>query len=401
MKVKRLPEDFVVEELTDLQPGRQGEFSLYRLRKQGLSTLEAVAAIQRRWELPRRKLSWGGLKDKYAVTTQYLTIHRGPQRELEQTHLTLEYLGRVERPFEAGDIRANRFDLALRAMTSGDVARAQEALPALARWGLPNYFDDQRFGSVGSSGEFIAEPWIRGDYERTLWLALAEPNRSDRPEERSEKELLRQHWGEWRECKRLLSRSHRRSIVTFLDDRPGDFKGAWARVNQDLRSLYLAAFQSQLWNELLAALIRRHAPADALVEVGLRTGSLPFFHRLTDDASAVLSEAMLPLPSARIRPDDIVEPAMRELVQKTLSRRGLELRMLRVKYPRDTFFSKNWRRAVVPAVGLEHSTTADELHPGRQVLRLRFELPRGSYATILIKRLTDAAEFDDEAESAG
>ena len=394
MKVKRLPEDFVVEELTSLEPGSQGEYALYRLRKRGLGTLEAVEQIQRRWDLPRRRLAWGGLKDKYAVTTQFLTIHRGPHRGLHQGPVSLEYLGCVERPFQPSDIRGNRFDLVLRALTPPALEQARQALPAVAHSGLPNYFDDQRFGSVGASGEFIAEPWIRGDYERTLWLAFAEPHPFDRADERREKELLRSLWGQWPECKRRLARSHRRSIVTFLADRPGDFKGAWARVDQDLRSLYLAAFQSQLWNELLAELLGSRCPPAALVEVPLRTGPVPFFQQLPDDLAAALREVSLPLLSARLRLEDVHETAIRDLVERTLARRGLELRMLRVKYPRDAFFSKGWRQAVVMIPDLHSETLPDELHPGRHALRLRFELPRGSYATILIKRLSQAAPVE-------
>ena len=40
---------------------------------------------------------------------------------------------------------------------------------------------------------------------------------------------------------------------------------------------------------------------------------------------------------------------------------------------------------------LEFSLLDDELHPGRQALRMAFELGKGSYATILVKRITDVA----------
>lgn len=391
LKVKRLPSDFVVEELTDVEPREGGLFALYRLRKEGLSTLEAVEEIQKRWQLPRQKLAWGGLKDKHASTVQFLTIHRGPRRGLEQTGLTLEFVGWVDRPFEARDIQGNRFRVVLRAFTADDLQQALKTLPAVQRDGLPNYFDDQRFGSIGESREFIAEPWIRGDYERTLWLALAEPNPFDQAPERKEKETLRKLWGQWPECKQALGRSHRRSIITFLADRPGDFKGAWARVNQDLRSLWLAAFQSQLWNEMLATHLREQVPAEARVEVPLKTGSIPFPTLLAPELAASLRSLQLPLPSARIRIDEIADEALRGLVQRSLAARNLELRQIRVKHPRDAFFSKGERAAFVAVEGLEWSTTADELHPGQQKLQLAFDLPRGSYATILVKRITEAA----------
>jgi tRNA pseudouridine13 synthase len=388
MKVKRLAEDFAVEELTDLAPGAQGDFALYRLTKRSLGTLEAVEAIQQRWNIPRRRMSWGGLKDKHAATTQFLTIHRGSARSLRQTGLSLEFVGRLDRHFTPADIRGNRFAIVLRSLSEDDVQRAIPALEQVRRDGLPNYFDDQRFGSLTAGGEFIAEPWIRGNYERALWLTFAEPSPFDRSDERTQKEILRANWGNFLECKRLLAKSHRRSIVTFLVDRPGDFRGAWARVDQDLRSLYLAAFQSQLWNELLAALLRQHCDAARLVEIHLKTGPLPFFTQLDEAVAGRLRDALLPLPTARTRIDSIEDPDLRQLVEQTLTARGLAMREIRVKYPRDSFSSKGWRKAIVRPDELTWEVGDDDLHSGRTLLRLRFDLPRGSYATILVKRIT-------------
>lgn len=402
MKLKRLPEDFAVEELTSMAVERSGDFSLYRLTKRSLGTLEAVEAIQQRWNIPRQRMSWGGLKDKHAETTQFLTIHRGPPRTLRQANVSLEFLGRVRRAFTPADIRGNRFRIVLRSLSEEDIRRATDALPDVRDHGLPNYFDEQRFGSLTATGEFIAEPWIRGNYERALWLTFAEASPFDRADERAQKAILRENWGDFVQCKALLTRSHRRSIVTFLADRPGDFRGAWARVDQDLRSLYLAAFQSQLWNELLAAWLRRHWPKEFLTDVPFKMATLPFFAKIPDEGQKRLIEATLPLPTARTRIESIEDPDIRGLVEEMLAARGLAMREIRVKYPRDSFFSKGWRTAILRPENLEWTAVADDLHEGRQALRLSFDLPRGSYATILVKRITrsDFTEplSDDAAE---
>ena len=68
----------------------------------------------------------------------------------------------------------------------------------------------------------------------------------------------------------------------------------------------------------------------------------------------------------------------------------LELRQLRVKYPRDSFFSKASRRAVVRPGGLSVEAGDDEMYAKSRKLRLSFNLPRGSYATVLVKRLMSA-----------
>jgi tRNA pseudouridine13 synthase len=256
---------------------------------------------------------------------------------------------------------------------------------AVARDGLPNYFDDQRFGSVGESGEFVARPWCAGDYERALWLALADPHAHDRSDERKQKRILREHWGDWQTCRARLGQSHRRSIVTYLADRTGDFRGALASIRVDLRSLFLSAFQSWLWNKLLAEFLRRDLRPDRLLEIVTEAGTWPFPNGLEPAQAERLRGIELPLPSARTK---IEEPELRGLVDDVLAREELELRGLRVKYPRDSFFSKGSRRAMFQPSALRHVTAPDELYPGRERLRLSFDLPRGSYATILVKRLT-------------
>jgi len=393
LKIKRLPEDFVVEELTEF-PSSGGPYALYKLRKRSIGTPEVVQEVVRRWKVPRHRISYGGLKDKHAVALQFVTVQNGPRRGLTQSNFELAYLGQSARPFTPQDICGNRFAIVLRDMSESALAYALAALPEVEAAGMPNYFDDQRFGSVGVSGEFIARPWCAGDYERALWLALADPHPDDRPDERRQKEILREKWGQWPECKAVLDRSHRRSIVTYLADKPPDrpdYRGAFARIRIDLRGLYLAAFQSCLWNRMLQRWLRSQLPADQLVDVPLQLGPVPFFRHLDAESATRVREMLLPLPSSRLHLDPLNpdEEPMHTLISEVLSEFGLELRQLRVKYPRDSFFSKGHRAAAVRIQNLVAEPGTDEMYPGRKKLLLKFDLPRGSYATILVKRLTE------------
>ena len=278
MKLKRTASDFQVQEQIALAP-RGGPFALYRLTKQSLGTPEAIDAILQRWNLSRGQVAYAGLKDRHAQTTQFVTIKGGPRQGLRQSNLELDYVGQASRPIEAPDITANRFVVVLRDMTEQELTAAAQALAGIAASGIANYFDDQRFGSLGESGEFIAKPWCLGDYERALWLAMAEPNVHDSPDEREQKRILRDTWGDWPKCKALLARSHRRSIITYLADKPGDFRRALALVRQDLRSIWLAAFQSHLWNQILAMRIRQACRPEQLVSQTIGRRDLPFFQR--------------------------------------------------------------------------------------------------------------------------
>src|SRR5208283_4427362 len=99
-----------------------------------------------------------------------------------------------------------------------------------------------------------------------------------------------------------------------------------------------------------------------------------------------LAGVALPLPSsrARIEPDD----PRGSVIRRVMDEEGLELRQLQVKGIREMFFSRGERPALCVPVGLSHQTGPDELHPGREKLQLSFELPRGSYATLFVKRIS-------------
>ncbi|MFO0908453.1 MAG: tRNA pseudouridine(13) synthase TruD [Isosphaeraceae bacterium] len=389
MKLKRTPEDFQVEELPVIRWGDRGRFVLYRLTKRGLGTLEAIEAICRRWNLAGRRVSYGGLKDRHALTTQYLTIVEGPERFLQESSFELEPLGRVDLPYGPAHFRGNRFVVVIRDLDLPAVERARRGLAELPRDGLPNYFDDQRFGSVGFDGGFVARAWLQGQHEEAFRLAVAAPNPSDRPGTKQEKAILREFWGNWAEAKARLDRSHARSLVTYLADHPTDFKGAFSRIRRELRTLYFSAYQSYLWNLILARVIERLTTPEQRSDVDFKVARLPIHHGLNSEQAQVLAATRIPLPASRTALSD--EGIEREAALEVVASEGLEWNDLRVKHLKDVFFSKGNRPALFFAENLSSRVEADELHPRRRKLELRFELPKGAYATLLVKRVIEIA----------
>lgn len=386
MKLKSLPEDFCVEEVSALKPS-QGRFALYRLEKIGLGTPEAIQSILNKWELPRKSVSYGGMKDRHAKTTQLLTLFKGPKASLSDRSFSLHYLGQCDRPMTAKDIEANRFRIQLRNIQPTEKESLTRRCELIIQSGVANYFDDQRFGSIGYSGELIAVPWCLGNYERALYLAMAEPNSHDRPREKEQKQILRELWGNWDACKARLDRSHRRSIVTYLCDHPTDFKRALALVRQDLRGIYVACLQSWVWNRWLSRLIELHSEntqRDVLESV---CGPLviPLDPRTIRIGIHALQEMELPLPSARQH--DWPEGTLDSLEQ-VLKSIELETRSMRLKYPRDTFFSRGMRPAWLIPKNMGFEWTSDDRNSGKLCLGLCFDLPRGSYATMVVRYLS-------------
>jgi tRNA pseudouridine13 synthase len=378
MNVKQFPADFRVEELTDRTPTGAGGFTLYRLEKTGWTTPDAVGAVCRRWNLDRRQVSFGGLKDRHAVTTQYLTIEDGPAVDLSLDDISLTYLGRTDRPFTSDDVTANRFAITLRSLSEPEADRAVAAAQDLTRTGLPNYFDDQRFGSLGPGGEFIGRELVRGNFEAALKLALAAPYEFDRSESRRAKAHLSKHWGNWAKCRNVLPRD----LAVFLRRRPTDFRGAVERLQPELQGLHLAAYQSYLWNNTLARWLKDSLPADALGTIRTKYSLLPVPMRPSEAFAALV----IPLPSARMQP--VPDAPWWPALAAVLDEEGLTLDRMKVPGLRRPFFSKGERAACVRPGGLTVEPGDDETHPGRKKLPLRFDLPRGAYATMVVKRLT-------------
>jgi tRNA pseudouridine13 synthase len=389
MKLKREPEDFLVEELPIVAPVDRGRFGFYKLTKRGIGTIEAIEFIRRRWNLSGQQFSYGGLKDRHAVTIQYLTIADGPNQALREQSYDLEPIGRLAHPYGPNGFRGNRFVVTLRDLSPEAAKKAGVALMEVPHDGLPNYFDDQRFGSVGFDGGFIGHAWLLGDHERAFKLAIAEPTPMDRPATRDEKNVLRHFWGDWIGAKDNLPRSHARSLVTYLVDHPTDFRGAFARIKRELRSLYFSAFQSHLWNLILARVLVAETRNEQRMMLDFKVATLPIHRHLTVEQAKLLSATRLPLPASRTPLPP--EGPIREIALAVVREMGLEWEDIRVKHLKDVFFSKGERPALFHPTEPSHIVAVDDLYPGKKKITLKFDLPKGAYATMVVKRVTDAS----------
>ncbi len=387
MKIKQRPEDFAVTELDRYEVSKTGPFSLYRLEKWDIGTIEAVNTLARNWNLPRAKISFGGLKDRHARTEQAISILGGPERDFEGSTFRARFLGRSRDPITRASFAANRFEIVVR-----HLAEIPDLGP-VRRFGVPNYFDDQRFGSLrGTEGEFIGRALVRGEYEKALKLALASPSGEDRKRDREIKVLMRDRWGDWAKLKAELPSSVERAVAEYLLAHPGAYGFAFEHLDQNLRILYVSAYQSHLWNRALAAVLRK---LPEVFEVEYAAGRHVFYRSLDPATHDRLAELAIPL----VTPSQKFEGELADVMASILADEKVEPRMFRMKKLRQTFFGKGMRDAIMAPAGLKAVPGEDELNPGRKKLTLSFELPKGSYATVLVKRLFHEPLPPEEEES--
>ena len=401
MKIRFRHEDFHVEEIPSTPPpaAHRGAFALYRMLKRGKTTPDAMGILERAWHIRPGALSFGGLKDRHAVTLQYLTIQGGRPGVLRQDGLEVEYLGQLPFPFTAAHIAGNRFHLVLRDIAPAQRPALDTALEEVRATGLANYFDDQRFGSVNSLEEgFIGLHLVKGQFEQALKLAMAGTYQHDPAEAKREKQLLLDHWGDWQFLLDNLPRGHARSLTAYLRDHPTRFRAAMERLRPELKGLYLAAWQSWVWNQALALWFEENLPAADLIRLPGRLARWPAPLRADPAFLENWRAKRIELPCRRAHlPADHPD---RALFDRVLAPEGLKLDDLRVPGTRELFFSRGVRPAHLPVGDLKLAWRDDEHHPGQLAAELGFRLPKSSYATMLVKRL-QAAVGDTEVSPPG
>jgi len=382
MKLKARPEDFQVEERLKLRLKRAGAYSVYRLEKRFWNTLDVITHLEQRHGL--RKLSRAGLKDRYAQSVQYLSLPgRGPRHVIEKNY-TLRLAGMADEPVTRDVLLGNSFRVTLRALTDEESSAVLRALPMVNRFGFPNYYDEQRLGSARHGQGFVARRLIAGHFNGALRLWLGTPSAADDTQMRRRKTAIEEHWGDWRRVLELAP-PEGQPAIKHLSLNPKDFKGAVYLIPRSLLELFVNAYQAWLWNETLAALL-------AELKVSLRTleyslGTLAFYDELNPTDAKYLSKLVIPAPG----PDaEFASERASRATTQVLAREGLDLDHLELKLRiRGVFFKAYPRKAVVVPERLKASSPGlDDIYPGRKKLVLSFFLPPGSYATMLIKRLS-------------
>lgn len=133
-KIKEKPEDFIVEEIIDLDDS-PGPYLYIKLTKKQWNTLDVIAQLQKRLHIQRSQIGYAGLKDKQGITTQYLSLFRVPKSSLSNIKIkdvTIQPLFNGPKAITIGSLKENKFKIKLNE-------------PPIKIEFIENYFGEQRF----------------------------------------------------------------------------------------------------------------------------------------------------------------------------------------------------------------------------------------------------------------
>jgi len=420
-RLRDRPAEFRVREIeafdvepVDADPGSYRHL-VVRATLRDWDTNDFAARVSDALGMSRERVSWAGTKDKRAVTTQLFSLDGVDPDDLPEIDgADLEVVGRAGRPVLFGDLAGNGFEIVVRdpqrpdlaPRIAGELAAFAEAgdpaaLEDAARGddsaledgtavGVPNYFGQQRFGSKRPVTHEVGLSIVRGDWEGAV-LAYVGNRAETEPEDTREARAYAERTHDWQEALERFPRrlGYERAMLHELAD-GGGYRDALEALPSNLQRLFVHAAQSYVFNRIVSRRLDRGLPLGRPVEgdvVCFADREAPEGFALPDtDRSQRVTERRVDTMTRHCERDrafvtaplvgtdtDLAEGVPGEIERAVLEDLGIE--------PGDfalpgEFGSTGDRRALL---------VRTELSLRRDPLSLSFRLPRGSYATVLLR----------------
>lgn len=393
--IRSEPEDFLVEELPLLAPTGTGEHVLAQVEKRGITTFDLLLFLSKELRLSERSIGYAGLKDARAVTRQWVSLPGADPAAVERLSTgSWRVLSAERHPhgLKIGHLQGNRFTLRIRGADLAEVPAARAVLEHVAAHGMPNPYGGQRFGSKGDS-HVLGRSLVAGDWPAFLDALLGQPSAMEHDPraqaaraawERGEPEEALEAWPRKR-------RNEKRALSAWL--RTGSAEAAAGAVAPQALRLWVSAWQSWVFNRVLERRLAEGTWDELLAgDLAWLTGSgacLPATGEARDRerAAALVASPTGPLPGYDLR---LASGRPGALEREVLAEEGVDPEAFR-QGPARMRGSRRPLRVPVREASLEVE--------GPGTVLVRFVLPPGAFATVLLGLLMDGATAPGAAEA--
>jgi tRNA pseudouridine13 synthase len=397
-------EDFIVREITNREEGKEGKYLILELTKRDWDTHHLTRTLSKVLQISQKRIGVAGTKDKRALTTQKISIFDIDASEVEHVHLKdieLKVLGRSRKSIELGDLWGHDFTRIIRNIASSPEETKKlldkTTNEILAQSGVPNFFGIQRFGSIRPVTHLVGKAIVEGDFEKAALLYIAEPF-PDEPDETKEARQFVKETHDFKEGLKTypLRLGHERAMMNHLIANPNDFAGTFLVLPKNLYRMFVHGYQSYIYNIILCRRIEKGLPLNQAVEgdivcfkndAGLPDSSKT--EKVTAETVAGVNRLIkrkrafitAPLPGYNT---EFASGVPGEIEQEVLQELSVPLEGFNIeKIPEMS--SKGTRREVLLQAEPKFEVADDELNPGKSKVVLEFMLPKGSYATTVLR----------------
>lgn len=397
-------DDFHVVEVGGLPPEvANGRYTCAVVHLTNWETNKFVQAASERLQMSRKKIHFSGTKDKRGVTTRAFTFE-APLESVEQLSrlpgVELDRAYRCDEETRLGRHTRNAFEMVLRDVPGSPehVRGAIEATwtEAMGAGGFPNVFGPQRFGTLRATTHRVGERIVRGDFRGAIEAYLHHPPPRLPSDEAHEWMASLAKWdvGHMLDLARG-DQGFERTLLHRLQERPDDPVHALLGLPKNLQLLFIYAYQSYLFNRILSLRLVAKLPLGRATEgdliapvedgeiqeewVPVRSANLERVNEEIERGRAAVT-GLLPGTEAPVATGKAGQLEAQILAEAHVSRSDF------VVPEHLEWSSKGTRRALVVRPGsFRFDGSPDDLHPGRSMVRFAFDLPKGAYATSVLR----------------
>jgi len=397
-------DDFIVTEITNREEGDSGKQLILELTKRNWDMHHVIRDLSRKFGISQKRIGFAGTKDKRAVTTQKISIHNMTPQAVDDIFLKdveLKVIGRSNRPVKLGDLTGNGFKITVR-----DIDLTEDELQTqlkkttddiLEIGGVPNFFGIQRFGAIRPITHLVGEAIVRGNVEEAALAYIAKSF----PDESEENKRVRDHIFNTRDYawgleQYPLNLRYERSMMHHLITNPDDFTGAFGILSKSIRMLFVHAYQSYLFNQILCERVKEGLPLNTAIEGDIvcfkNKDGLPDISRTEKVTSQKLNgmnnlikrkRAFVTAPLIG-HSTDWASGQQGEIEHRIFEKCGVPIEGFKVPLMPE-LASKGLRREMLLYAQPEYVASEDEMNSGKTKAVLEFSLPKGSYATTLLR----------------
>ena len=382
---KQDPVDFQVEEIPLYPCSGKGEHLYLWIEKSGISTRDLLTQLAQELKLKERDLGYAGLKDARALTRQMISIPFKKLDRAEKLNLNQAKILKINRhsnKLRLGHLAGNRFTITLRETNADPLSRAEKILTQLQQHGVPNLFGEQRYGVLGNSAQ-LGLLLVQKEYTKFCREFIGDPQLIRNPDWKKAAEHFRQ--GKIQTAFDSLPKKmhdERRLLKMLLEEK--SHRAAVFSIPRNLLRLFLSAAQSHFFDQLLK---QRLSSLDQLIDGDIAVkhinGACFRVEHATDEQSRVDSFEIS--PSAPLFGSKVMlatgETGRTEAA--LLEKAGLTLDSW--KLDQGLTMPGERRPLRVPLSEILISGH------GKHFLTLSFVLPKGSYATSVLRELIKEA----------
>ncbi|PIN87914.1 hypothetical protein COV12_01330 [Candidatus Woesearchaeota archaeon CG10_big_fil_rev_8_21_14_0_10_32_24] len=304
--LKEKPENFIVKEKSNVKIKDQGRFFYFKLIKKNRNTLDVVKEIAKQLSIKEKEVGFAGSKDRNAITEQLISIPR-KKVDVNIDGVSLEFVGQGDKPISLGDLDGNYFEIVISNYT-GKIDNINF---------VENYFDEQRFSQSNAK---VGKHLVKKEFKEAC-------------------------------------------SILGLDVVGNNFIGALTKIPLRMLRMYVNAYQSYLWNETVAEVLRKR---DVVKEIDYSLGTFVFVRKRED----------FQVPLIGFGSDEFKSDEIKEVIKNMMDKEEIRYKDFIIKQipqltlegePRDVFIE-----------------VKDFKVSGNKVL---FFLQKGSYATMVIRKV--------------